>query len=403
MHAAAAAGHPSSLPLRGRRSGRRLVALFIALLVLSTSLTAAMSTPPAAAAAPRPLRIGTAFGNELMWASDAELASALDKTRQLGADWIRVDLPWADIQPTSPSEHLWHRFDRIMAAAAGRDLRVIATLAYTPAWARLGSCPHQSCRPRDFAEFARFAREAATRYSRWGLHHWEIWNEPNTQAFWYPRPDAADYAQLLRLTAAAIKGVDGSATVLLGGLAAVQSAGADIPQVTFLADVTMYRGTHAADGVAFHPYTFPFLPSHYDPDGWRTSWNTIHGYDPSVAGFSSLRHVLDTYGLGHQQIWLTEYGAPTCGPRSGSAGDPGSDVDHVTEQRQAAIAADAVRVAMTDPALGALIWYSERDRSWDPSTTENCFGLRRPDGSPKLSWWAFRDAVSAHRASRPAR
>ena len=403
MHAAGHAGRHPSLPQRLCRSSRRLVALLIGLLVVATTLTSALTTPPAASAAPKPLRIGTAFGNELMWASDAELGNALDSTRQLGADWIRVDLPWQDIQPASPNEYLWHRFDRIMAAAAGRDLTVIATLAYTPAWARTGGCPYQSCRPRDFAEFAQFAKLAAARYSRAGLRHWEIWNEPNTQAFWYPIPDAADYAQLLRLTAAAIKEVDGSATVLLGGLAAVQFPGADIPQVKFLADVTMYRGTQAVDGVAFHPYTFPFLPSHYDPAGWRTSWNTIHGYDPNAATFSSLRHVLDTYGLGYQQIWLTEYGAPTCGPRTGSAGEPGITVDHVTEERQAAIAADAVRVAMADPALGALVWYSERDRSWDPSTTENCYGLRRPDGSPKLSWWAFRDTVSASRASRPGR
>ncbi|HEY5979535.1 MAG TPA: cellulase family glycosylhydrolase [Microlunatus sp.] len=403
MHAAGPTDH-LVLPRRRRRS-RRWVVLLVGMLVAATTLTSVVITPRATAAPPPPLRIGTAFGNELMWASDAELDKALDSTRLVGADWIRVDLPWADIQPSSPQEFSWHRFDRIMAAAGARDLAVIATLAYTPAWARTPGCPHQSCRPRDFAEFAQFAKNAALRYAPAGLRHWEIWNEPNTQAFWYPTPNAADYARLLRLSASAIKEVDGSATVLLGGLSAVQSpaSGADIPQVTFLADVSMYRGTHAVDGVAFHPYTFPFLPSHYDPGGWRTSWNTIHGYDPNAAGFSSLRHVLDTYGLGHQQIWLTEYGAPTCGPRTGSGGEPGATVDHVTEQRQAAIAGDAVRVASADPALGALVWYSERDRSWNPTTTENCYGLRRPDGSPKPAWWAFRDAVSAVRASRPAR
>lgn len=396
--------HPSPDGVTPHGPGRRRrtphpVALLLG--VLLSLLPIIISPIRSEAAATSPLRFGAAFGNELMWASDADLHAALDNTVQLGADWIRVDLPWADIQPRSPNEYLWQRFDRVYWAARHRGLRVVATIAYTPAWARLSGCPQQSCRPRDFNEFAAFAKKAADRYSAQGLKHWEIWNEPNLQAFWYPIPDPADYAKLLRLTARAIRSVDNSATILFGGLGAVSLRGANIPQVDFLAAVTMYRGTEVVDGVAFHPYTFPYLPSYYQPSGWRTSWNTIHGYDPNATTFSSLRQVLDTYGLGDRQIWLTEYGAPTCGPGLVSSGDPAFGVDHVTEDRQAALATDAVRMAMRDPTIGALLWYSERDRSWDASTTENCYGLRRPDGSRKPSWYALRDAVYAARSLRP--
>lgn len=393
---------PSPSPRSSVSRRTRLLARVLASAVgLVIALVPVISPPAPAAAATPPMRFGTAFGNELMWTNDVDLAAALDSTAALGVDWIRVDLPWSDIQPDGPGTYRWSRFDRIFAAAQRRGLRVVATLAYTPAWARMGGCPYQSCRPRDFSEFAEFTRMAALRYSGQGLKHWEIWNEPNLQMFWYPYPDPVAYAQMLRLTTRAIKSVDSSSTVLFGGLAAVPEPGANIGQVEFLATVTMHRGTEVVDGVAFHPYTFPHLPSYYQPSVWRTAWNTIHGYDPNAKKFTSLRQVLDTYGLGRLPIWLTEYGAPTCGPGTGSDGVAGLTVDHVTESRQAAIATDAARLATADSSIGALFWYSERDRSWDTYTTENCYGLRRPDGSRKPAWYALRDGVYAARSLRP--
>lgn len=51
----------------------------------------------------------------------------------------------------------------------------------------------------------RYVRELARHY-KGKVSCWEIWNEPNNDSFWRPRkPSAAEYVELLRLTAAEIK------------------------------------------------------------------------------------------------------------------------------------------------------------------------------------------------------
>lgn len=367
------------------------------------SLTALSA--PAATSAPvtdPPLRVGVAYGDELVWKSDLELGRSLDAARDLGVDWIRVDLAWADIQPDSPKLYKWERFDRVFGAAKARNLRVLAVLAYTPVWARSPDCPNQSCPPADPAKFADFARQAAERYAPQGLRNWEVWNEPNFTVFWYPRPNAADYTALLKQTTAALRRVDPTMKVIMGGLAAMVDRGGNIPQIDFLADVAALGGVKVVDAIAFHPYTFPFLSS--DDSAWRTSWDTIHGTRTMPDGqFYSLRAVLNAYQLWGTPIWITEYGAPTGGPgdiSDGTAASMSRPTTHVTEERQAHIAADSVSMAMKDPSLGAFIWYSEKDRSFNVDDTENFFGLRRADGAKKPAFNAFRDALLQDRPLR---
>lgn len=51
----------------------------------------------------------------------------------------------------------------------------------------------------------RFVAEVAKHY-KGRIHHWEIWNEPNCDQFWYPKGcDANDYGKLISITAPIIK------------------------------------------------------------------------------------------------------------------------------------------------------------------------------------------------------
>lgn len=393
--------HVCTVRPRRRLSAALAGAVCLVLMMIATAVPA-----PGQTASPAPMRSGVAFGDELVWKSDAQLAESLDSATALGVNWIRVDLSWADIQYDGPTSYHWELFDRVLAAASARNLQVIAVLAYTPQWARRAGCPNQSCPPRDTQEFARFAQLAATRYAPLNLHHWEIWNEPNIPVFWNPKPDAAAYTRLLKATVVALRQTDPKATLLLGGLSASDGTGVSIAQVPFLAEVTRLGGTQLVDVLAFHPYTFPVLASTapIDPRGWRTSWSTIHGNLSMPAGqFYSLRQVLNSYGLSRMPIWVTEYGGPTGGPGAASDGNPASIgvATHVTEQRQAELATDVVKTAMADPTIGALVWYSEKDRSFRADDTENFFGLRRADGTRKPAWYALRDALQSQRSLRP--
>jgi len=341
------------------------------------------------------LRLGMSYGDRLMWMSDAQLAAALDDAVTLGAHWVRADLSWANIQPEGPQDFRWPLFDRVVAAAAARRLTLLPILTYTPAWARSRGCPEPTCAPRDAAAFAGFARAAAARYGPRGVHTWEIWNEPNTVAFWKPAPSASAYASLLKATAQQLKAADSGAQVLLGGLAAVTTAGGNISAAEFL-DAACARGANTVvNAIAYHPYTYPFLAS--ARTSFSTAWEKM-----STTTQRSLRDVLRARGTPGMPIWITEYGAPTNGPGTASDGTGAvpASTTHVTEQRQAAIAADSVRTATLDPYVAALVWYSDRDLSLtDRSTSENFYGLRRADGTAKPAFAALRNAI----ATNPAR
>lgn len=385
---------PQHTFLHARRRSLARVAVALIAIVCGLSLG---SAPVATAGSPSsldpaPMRFGLAYGNELLWKTDADLAGSLDTAVSVGANWIRVDLPWADIQPLNSTQADWWRFDRVVAAANARHLKIIAVLAYTPGWARPAGCSSQSCAPADVREYGRFVRKAVARYAKQGVHTWEVWNEPNSAIFWMPRPDAHAYAVLLKVAAHIIRIEDPDGTILFGGLAAERTTRPDmISHLDFLAAVTATGATADVDVISFHPYTFPALAS--ENGLWWTSWQTIHGY--GAAQNRSIEGVLAARGLS-KPIWITEYGAPTGGPGTVSDGDLSAvraSTDHTTEELQARLASDAVRTSFADPSIQAFVWYSERDRGWSTGDRENHFGLLRPDGTPKPSYAALRDAA----------
>jgi hypothetical protein len=331
------------------------------------------------------LHVGIDYGDELPFMSSRALSAALDDARAVGAHWVRADLSWADVQRRSSKGYDWSGFDRIVAGASARGLKVLPTLAYTPAWARPPGCDSPSCRPVTVASFVEFARAAVARYAPLGVHTWEIWNEPNSTGFWQPAPSAGEYATLLRGTATVIRALDPRAFIISGGLAAVATRNGDISQIDFLRGLSALGGNKLVDAIGYHPYTYPLLPSAVTSYG--TPWDRI---DRAPV---SLKRVLVGYGTPNLPFWLTEYGAPTGGPGSGSSGGQSSSTTHVTEARQSQILVDAVRTAWADDNIHGLFIYEDRDRGSSRATNENFYGIRRADGSPKPVFRALRTAL----------
>ncbi len=355
--------------------------LVVALILVSTAIVMiARSGEPKT---PHALNTGIAYGDTLVWMSDERLGQALDDAADLGAGWVRADLSWDDIQNDGPDTYHWQLFDRVLDAAQKRGLRILPVLAYTPAWARVADCGEATCAPADPAAFARFADAAARRYAPRGLHVWEIWNEPNL-GFWKPEPDPMAYARLFTATSSAIRAVDPATKLIMGGLVATGNGPGQVSPEEFLTIVLREAGD-AVDAVGYHPYTYPHLAG--DRTLFGTTWDRI----------GKIRDALDTAGHPTMPLWLTETGAPTGGPGAASDGSSGLNVTHVTEARQAAIAADLIPTAATTPLVDAVFWYSDRDLGTDTSTSENFFGLRRADGTPKPAYEALRSAL--HRAT----
>src|ERR1700739_3307005 len=123
------------------------------------------------------LHVGISYGDALLQMTDDWLDEALDDAVDIGAGWIRVDLSWADVQPTSPQAYAWGPLEHIFSEAHRRGLNVLPDLGYTPEWALVPDCSSINCAPKDPSHFAAFAAAAAARYAQNGVHTWEIWNE----------------------------------------------------------------------------------------------------------------------------------------------------------------------------------------------------------------------------------
>jgi hypothetical protein len=279
-------------------------------------------------------------------------ARKLREMRRLGAAMVRLDIG------DSPEQRRAVR----AARAAGLDVMGVITG---------GS--------RDPAAYAAEAEELVRTFAPMGVHHYEIWNEPNLVQTW-PTDDpalaAAEYTALVREAFPRIKAVDPGSTVLVGALSRQEKVGGR-PNDWLAA---MYEEGLAGnfDAISVHPYTDPALPGEDVPEAY--SWLQMTG--PWDDRTPSMRELMIERGDGDKPIWITEFGAPTGGP----LGSP------VTEERQAEILARATELAQTYPWLGGFLWYSTLDIEGGEQ-----FGLYRADWSAKPARDAYAEVIERTR------
>ena len=328
----------------------------------------AQPVPPPSNVAPA--TPGVSPGGKLIGMSDAELGRLLDEAKRAGAQWVRVDVAWSVIQSGGPTSWDWSSSDRIISFISARGMNVHAMLGYTPSWARPAATTDKHA-PLDPNAYANFARATAQRYGAQGVHVYEIWNEPNINAFWQPKPDPVAYANLLKLAAPAIREADPSAHILNGGTSPALSDGTNVSPVDFLSALYKNGAGTAFDAVSHHPYCSPAYPG--DAQSW-SAWYQMYGTSPS------LRSVMEANGDADKKIWISEFGAPTNGPVGSGA---------TTEADQAAMLTRAFEQARSYSWAGPLEWYSVHDNGTDPADRENFYGMLRYDWSEKPSFAAY--------------
>jgi polysaccharide biosynthesis protein PslG len=277
------------------------------------------------------------------------------------------------VQANSSRSFNWAELDTKVAAASAQGLQVLGILDYSPQWNAYRGCIVESrkeCAPADPTAFATFAAEAATHFPQ--VTYWEIWNEPNLIRFWSPSPNSTDYVIMLNAAYAAIKAVAPHDLIVAGALSRAHDVpGIEIAPPTFV--TSMYANGAQFDILSLHPYTYPFSP---DTPNSGNGW-------PDVA---TIRATMVANGDSAKKIWITELGAPTCGPGNASAVDaqPFTKNDYMTEEAQKTILSDVIRDIKSVSYIEAFFVYEIRDdNSSDPSTIQNCFGIFHSNDSPK--------------------
>jgi hypothetical protein len=313
-----------------------------------------------------------------------EAARELDIARGAGADVVRVDVAWSSLELEGKgrwSRGYARRFDRFLANARSRRLRVIAVLTETPCWAskapralragcfgdwwNRGVTRYPPRRSADYADAAVYVGR------RWGssLAALEVWNEPNASVFLRSPDPVRDYARLVRSSYRRVKRVAPRLTVLAGALALSDGA-----FLTGLYERGRILGHY--DAISYHPYTEGTDPEVVEhPRG--IEWSFIQG-----TGW--MHDIMVSHGDARGELWATEAGVSTC--------NPVFDSGCVSEADQAAHVDSYLRIGRTFPYLRAMVIYNLRDKGTSTRNREDRFGIVRRDLSPKPALAAFREA-----------
>lgn len=352
-------------------------ALALAIGALSACAPAPVTpTTSAPAATCSSVGLGIAGGAPLSWLSQTDLDAELAAMKNAGTTWLRFDMDWSAIEPTKGQQN-WSAPDRIVERAKLQGLSLVAIVTYTPTWARIAGATDSHGYPSDTAAFAKFAQQAAQRYSS-KISTWEIWNEPNLTQFFQPKPNAQIYTSMLKAASTSIKAVQPSAKILNGGLAPAVDNGSDISPVTYIKSLYAAGAKSSFDVFSVHPYSWPALPS----DASTSSWNTFYR-------IRLMRETMVQYGDSGKKVWATEFGAPT-----------GNGPTAVSTQLQAKIIADGFAEAKTLGYIERIFVYSLRDRGTNTTDIEQNFGLMTISFTPKPALAAVKQAISS--CSTPA-
>jgi hypothetical protein len=302
----------------------------------------------------RPLGLNTHLASR--YPDAATMAVPAAAAAESGAGWAREDIHWYRIQPT-PGTWDWSYTDAAFRELLARNLQIVGVLGHPPGWAtpEPDDLPGEnSFFAPDPQRFAAFAQEVVRRYGAY-VHHWEIWNEPDNALFWRPAPDPRAYAALLAQTAAAIRGVDPRATIILGGINPFDTE--------FLRQIAEAGAWANFDVLAIHPYVDPATPEAGRLD----------------AAADGVRALLARYG--ERPIWATELGW--------SSGASDRSETRVSEQEQADYLVRATLLLLRS-GVERVFWYALKD---DPG---NAYGLV-PYGAGRLDYSGRKPAFLAFR------
>ena len=230
-------------------------------------------------------KVGADFGHMTAYAD--VVATDYPTVQQFGGDWIRIWLPWAEIE-TSPGEYDWSAYDPVFAQLDDLGMKALVVVYNVPAWAGDEACGPIS----DYDTLARFINEVVPRYQATAAA-WEFINEPDGFrphpygpyiGCWAPYPE--DYAQALQMFYAMVKGIDRDALIFFGGLAYDSWDNFDRD---FLANTLDYGAGDFFDGLSFH-----FYPINDDEF-------------PNVTyKLNELRTILADHGVSGKRFWITE-------------------------------------------------------------------------------------------------
>lgn len=371
-------------------------------------------------------RPGFGFGIQVF--IDGPRAGDLASTAiQLGADWVKIDVSWAEIE-TAPNIYSYSALDSMIASMELAGLKIMLNVYDAPAWSRPTYSEALNSQFRDYAgppenydDFANFLANMVIRYA--GLvDAYEIWKSPNLLKFWsapvYTRPQemtddgdygipdeiqlgARYYVPLLELAYKTIKSRDDKALVVAAGLAPVgfNDNYNSIDTVTFLNNMLEEGAAEVSDaiGAIFSASAAPPTMDCCDkPPGVDTHYESFLQYYADLMSFYEA--TLQSRGVDLPVIvtqlgWGTSDGANLAVPATGFEW-----LNYTSDDEQALYVTQAYQIAQKQEYISAMFLYNLNGCA--VGDEEACFfSLEDADGQQRPVFAAFQ---STPKSDEPA-
>ncbi len=318
----------------------------------------------------------------------------------LGVEWVRQQVWWQDIEGAK-GLYVWEELDNVVDAVGRHHRKLLVSIVRSPSWATVDGGYGMPAEPEDLGDFV---TAMAARYKN-RIQAYEIWNEQNyaVENDGYVQ-DPGRYVELLKVAYTRIKAADPLAIVLFGPLTptGVEDPTIAIDDIIYLQQVLAYQ-----NGVVkgyFDVLAAHVGGTHNPPD---TLWPEKPGPFPSWQNDSTfyfrhvenIRAVLEAYGDGDKQIWLTEFGWASI---DGITDTPAPGYEYALDnsaRQQGEYVAAALEMGRTkyQPWLGAMfVWNLNFARTNPPSDQKAAFGLIDAAGRPRPAYDAVKALVSRH-------
>jgi hypothetical protein len=197
--------------------------------------------------------------------------------KDLGAKWVRLNIHATVVMANGTPD--FSGFDSQVADLKAKGINILITLNEMPA-TMVNEWP-------DLATWwGTYVSATVAHYAPMGIHHWEVFNEPNLPGYGWLTPglNGADfmssYVWMLAKTNVQIRANDPKAVVIMGGMSPDGASGEKVWEL---------QGHNCFDVFAYHPY-----------DLGAGQW---------AAKVQTFRSAFAYYGDTAKPIWFNEYGA----------------------------------------------------------------------------------------------
>jgi len=328
-----------------------------------SSMNFSMAAPPSAL--PDSIVIPNNLGTQ--WGGDMSEADVERIGKELGVKWLRIEVGWSSCERVK-GQYDFAGSDKHIALLAKHGLWPLVIFDYgNPIYQKTDNPADDPftgpSTPEAREGYANFAAAAAKHFAETfpGLPIvYEIWNEPDYQLFWRPRPDVQAYVELVKATAPRIRAAVPGAIVIGPGTMSSKT-----PFITRSIELGILEHL---DAFSVHPYR-------------RTGPHGKGSPETVIPDYQKIRDLMSVWFAAKGQMGRT---LPLIESEWGYSETSLTNGANVTEIQQAEYLA---RMWLIQSWLDVRIsiWFQWKSGD-NPADVWSHFGMLRNDGSDRLSF-----------------